>query len=422
MKRKSWIFFLVASSIFLLTTVSFADSLKLKGKKVIEGEIFSVSESHIGFKNEVYGYFPWANVEWVKTSNENFEEKIQKFAPGKLKSPSLEELGIKKAEDKLTSGDWQERKKAVVELSKSKDPTIFNKLCEKLKTEKNKEVKLTIIKAFGDIGNKSAVPILVKYLKEDPNPEFREASARSLGKLKDDSAFYELQDRLLKDADEDVKIAIIWALGEMKDRRAIPLLLKFLDLDKYRYGSSFQVEVIRALGKIEPENNDVVFSVSKILTHPRFGYSTVAKECISLLGEAARRNNDLAADFLIKAVKKYLNNPRSLSSYRAGLIISELGKNKEKKAIPLLIDAISERSLSDKAATALIEINDQSVTPHLIEILKKAEDRDIRKNIIEVLGALKDRRARKILTKIAIEDPDSYIRAVAQKALSKIED
>ena len=89
-----------------------------------------------------------------------------------------------------------------------------------------------------------------------------------------------------------------------------------------------------------------------------------------------------------------------------------------------MIDAISERSLSDKAATALIEINDQSVTPHLIEILKKAEDRDIRirKNIIEVLGALKDRRARKILTKIAIEDPDSYIRAVAQKALSKIED
>ena len=331
MKRKSWIFFLVASSIFLLTTVSFADSLKLKGKKVIEGEIFSVSESHIGFKNEVYGYFPWANVEWVKTLNENFEEKIQKFAPGKLKSPSLEELGIKKAEDKLTSRDWQERKKAVVELSKSKDPTIFNKLCEKLKTEKNKEVKLTIIKAFGDIGNKSAVPILVKYLKEDPNPEFREASARSLGKLKDDSAFYELQDRLLKDADEDVKIAIIWALGEMKDRRAIPLLLKFLDLDKYRYGSSFQVEAVRALGKIEPENNDVVFSVSKILTTKPQGvvyHGIFLKECVSLLGEAARRNNDLAADFLIKAVKKYLNNPRSLSSYGVGLIISELGRRK----------------------------------------------------------------------------------------------
>lgn len=426
--RKLHVFILLVATLMLLLEGSgFTDSLKIRGRKLMEGEVVSADSTHIGFKTHgIYSYFPWDKVQWVMSLDGNMERKIREFAPGKFKSPSMQQLRRKKSKEKLTSSNWQERKEGVLQLSRFKDPALFTRFSQMLDEEENEEVKAAIIKALGEIGNRSATPILIEYLK-DPDPQLRKAAIISLQKLKDPRSLPVLRERLTKDANDKVRAIIAQTLGSMKDEASISLLLSFLRNYKGGSATESQIWALRALGQIQPENTDVVFTLSKILMG-QYGGWRFKRECVDVIGKAAKKGSNLAVDALLEAGKKYL--PKSLErGYWIPLlraIIFRLGESGDRRTTSFLLRALSLKvgygKVSQEAAEALIKINDPSITPHLIENLKEAKNRYVRKSIIQVLGAMGDKRAGNILRKIAIEDPNSQIREAAREALSQMQD
>ena len=118
-------------------------------------------------------------------------------------------------------------------------------LVEMLQSQKEpEEIQLIILKALGDMGKTTQVPIspIIEALK-DENPHIRSQAIESLGKIKDKKSVPALLCLLEEEPD---KYPIIWSLGEIGDKRAIPALNQLLNSkDK-----SVQYNACKALKKI----------------------------------------------------------------------------------------------------------------------------------------------------------------------------
>jgi HEAT repeat protein len=94
--------------------------------------------------------------------------------------------------------------------------------------DKNPYVRATAAKVLGEIGDKTAVPALIKALK-DENPDVRTAAAEALGKIGDKRAVPHLI-KALKDKYFYVRTAAAKAIFMLiKDERVIPILKRILE-------------------------------------------------------------------------------------------------------------------------------------------------------------------------------------------------
>jgi HEAT repeat protein len=92
--------------------------------------------------------------------------------------------------------------------------------------KESKDTELDILKALGQLGKITEVPVsaLIDKLK-DKDPAIRAQTSEALGKIKDTKAAAALVKLLEEEPDN---YAIIWALGEIGDQGAVPALNRLL--------------------------------------------------------------------------------------------------------------------------------------------------------------------------------------------------
>lgn len=92
--------------------------------------------------------------------------------------------------------------------------------------------KAFVINTLGKMRSKKAVPILLGFL-EDIKRDIRIASARALGDIADIGTIKPLVNRSIEDPDVNVRKAAIIALGMIRAKEAFEPLLKLLDTERY---------------------------------------------------------------------------------------------------------------------------------------------------------------------------------------------
>jgi HEAT repeat protein len=150
---------------------------------------------------------------------------------------------IEKAIMALDSLTMDERSNAIRLLSQFNQPSSKEVLLSAMKTHPLYDVRFSAAEALGEVGDKAAVPVLIKALKD--NDDFRVRAAEALGKIGDKSAVPGLIEAL-KDPDYLVRRNAAIILGEIGYKEAQPGLIEALnDAD-----DNVRRIAIDALGKI----------------------------------------------------------------------------------------------------------------------------------------------------------------------------
>jgi len=206
--------------------------------------------------------------------------------------------------------------------NRSENKSESDLLLEKLDDSDILEKKKAIFK-IGEKKIAKAVPKLISLLKNDNDPVVRNSAARALGKIGDREHLDQIVETLIEaldDKDYYVRVNACWGLGKIKDSRAIPHLIKMVDPDQRVYSMGVDI--------IESKNGEQL--------------STKLKE------EGIK-----FSDVIVEAIKS-------------------LGKIKDPKGLPALIEALKDESdgaVRCAAALAMGQIKDESAVPYLITAL-----------------------------------------------------
>jgi HEAT repeat protein len=189
---------------------------------------------------------------------------------------------------------------------------------------------------------------------------------------------------------------LIDALGTAKDPKAVPTLVEFLSEEAHR------VSAIRALGKIGDTSvypQLVIF----LKNEGDWGAGDAAKEV--LIGEQnyATLKDALNSDDSATRIKAALllceqeqqegcqiliDAIHSIPKQEQGRLIDALGTAKDPKAVPTLVEFLSEEEQRISAIRALGKIGDTSVYPQILELLKDDDD-NIKCAVAECIEELK---------------------------------
>ncbi len=119
---------------------------------------------------------------------------------------------------------------AVTQARQEKEPKLVQALSQVSISDANATIRSRAVESLGVIGDKSAIPSLIRALGDDDRKVRREA-VEALGKLKDPAAVRPL---LAMAKTEDKPYDVVWALGQIASKEAIPILTPMLDSsDKY---------------------------------------------------------------------------------------------------------------------------------------------------------------------------------------------
>ncbi|WP_330204051.1 HEAT repeat domain-containing protein [Cyanobacterium sp. Dongsha4] len=113
-----------------------------------------------------------------------------------------------------------------VESSPAPDPELMLQLIR----SDNKQEQIQAVRAFCEISEPRAIPILIEFLNNNC-PLIRVSSAYALGRNTDESAVVPLINTLKNDWNGYVRKGIVWALGNNGDERAFEPLLNALKTD-----------------------------------------------------------------------------------------------------------------------------------------------------------------------------------------------
>jgi len=101
----------------------------------------------------------------------------------------------------------------------------------------------------------------------------------------------------------------------------------------------------------------------------------------------------------------------------------ELGKLKDRKAIPALLVALKDpnMALRNNAAFALGEIGAGEAVPHLIDLLRDPEER-VRKSVVKAMGMIRARETVAPLIQVLETEISRVVRKSAIRSLGQIGD
>ncbi|QEE15639.1 HEAT repeat domain-containing protein [Promethearchaeum syntrophicum] len=246
-------------------------------------------------------------------------------------------------------------------------------LLKKLDDEDILEKKKAIFK-IGEKKIVKAVPTLISLLKNDEDSVVRNSAARAIGKIGDREHLDQIVEALIEalgDADYYVRVNACWGLGKIKDSRAIPHLIEMVDPDQRVYTMGDEI--------LE---------------------STTEEQASTKLKEEGMKFSDV----IVEAIKS-------------------LGKIKDPKALPALIEALKDESdgtVRCAAALAMGQIKDEAAVPYLISAL---DDKYwyVRRDAAKALSKLKAKSV-KAAPMLARKMTDMYdeVREFALKALLAI--
>jgi HEAT repeat protein len=267
--------------------------------------------------------------------------------------------------------------------------------------------RLAAVKALTRLNDNEAVDPLINCLN-DADGKVRLYAVKALRQLKDKRAVMPLIQRL-DDSDLQVRRAAVDALKRLGDTRAVEPLLELTD-DRH-----IRVYVVRALPWFDdPRVTDFFL---ELLQNPNGEMQLEAVKYFS------RNPDQRAVKFLIPLLQ---SANKDMPSWAAGA----LGASRDKRAVKPLIKLLTRKPpvrnkekkniyrYKRSAVLALGKIGDKRAYPLLVDALK---DEELKGFAILALGHLQDKRATPILATY-LSDPSPHIRSFAIRSLGQIGD
>jgi HEAT repeat protein len=377
--------------------------------------------------------------------------------------------------------------KALMKIGKKPKTSLDIKpLIAKLKS-RNSWIRREAADSLGDVGNQEAADHLIPLLK-DKDEYVRQAAARALGKLRGKKAVEPLIAGL-KDPEVNVRAFSVWALGEIQDTRAIePLCNSLFDKEQKVKDHSFEalrkfrdpvsrttmVNTLIRNSKTESSAGVILSSlirlegkgvVLKALQDPKGDNAKTLRNYINLMEANIYNVSDIATKALVDypdrgMVISELSNYISAQTGAPTRSFSLLGRLKDRRTLPILLDALNKRKdsydrltvinaldeLGDKeavepllqilvddkeysgiriaAARALGKFGDARAVEPLLQILKdERENKEVKRDAAFALGTFRDKRAIEPLINILkSRNEDIWLRVAAASSLGNIGD
>jgi HEAT repeat protein len=198
------------------------------------------------------------------------------------------------------------------------------------------------------------------------------------------------------------------ALGSSKDQRAVTILQDFLSLDDYR------IRAIHALGKIKDEKSFQL--LLNLLQHNDDAVKCAAAESIDALGVP----NGPA---MIIAQLTVMSSQQQLSGNFIFIALRIAAKYQLAVPPEVLINLLQHKNVDWQrqrdAVKALGNQKDKEAVPALIEALKNSHP-EVRKEAAWALSQIGDASAKKPLSALAQNDKNSDVRSAANQAVRNI--
>ncbi len=273
----------------------------------------------------------------------------------------------------LKSNSNNIKRYAIKVLGKRKDTTAVKPLLALLESSDGKYLIQEIANALGEIGDKRAVPALIKIYPIGDRWD-RISIAESMAHFPCSDETINFLGNILKDKDKYVREAAVQSLGELKDERILALLKPALKDDEL----NVQRSAVEAL--LKTKNKKAVPILFKAYVDAEGGVLNIQDYIAQYLRQCS--------NWVIEPLKAGLKH--------------------------------HNRSIRRLSASLLCGFADEGSIPLYIKFLKNKET-FIRYSAAEVLGKLKVKEAVKPLTRL-LKDKDSDVRGKAAWALGEIGD
>ena len=269
-----------------------------------------------------------------------------------------------------------------------------------LKSSKDEELRSIALISLGEGGKYMTVDGLIELLKS-PNATIRQSAIMALGRISDLKAVDPLLE-MLKDEDEQVRNYACNALAQIGESSATGPLLKLLD-DKepsVRSSAAYAIGLIGDDSAIEP----LLKAFKEADQNERWSLA-------SALASFGPRVFDIAVE-LSKSDKK--------GERQYGIDI--LSRSNDKRALPVLINALDDTSEDvRRAAASSLSAGGAEALKALLARLDKEKSVDVRIDMLRMLGYIGDAKAVPVLI-AAAKDDTARARSEAVRALGFFDD
>ncbi len=288
-------------------------------------------------------------------------------------------------------------------------------------------VQKELIEILGEIGDKSAIPLVIEALENGTEP-IRESAAKTMGAFRDLSTVEALI-RRLNDSNASVRGACGSALGLLRAVKAIRPLIPLLD-DPYADVREAASEALGKIGTVE-----VIKHCAPFLKHAKTEVRQAAVQCLGLIMDPRVTSHLISAldnsDRNVRRFAAHILGNRKIPQAAKPLVMalldedwqvrksaaSALGNLRDPRCIEALLDSLKDENIWVRyaAATALGRIGEPRAKPALHRCLK-SDVGPVRIAAMEALWAMKDAELLSHLIPLS-EDPDEEMRLTVAKIL-----
>lgn len=229
------------------------------------------------------------------------------------------------------------RRAAADGLRRVADKSMIPQLLEAAKGEDKTETMLVLIGLLGDLGDRAALPFFRDCLRSS-EPSVQAAALRAIGSFRDSSLVPFYLERLKVTTSAEVRLTLLRNLSGWGDRRAVEAFRRSLKDEDPRVRAA-ALEAI-----VEFQDPEVVALLAERLAGPSEP-DGAADHVIDLL--AAARLSSVAAQLISLAAK-------TDDAAVLGRLYVALGRTGDRRAIPLLAEAV-KKGASDELTAAAVE-------------------------------------------------------------------
>jgi HEAT repeat protein len=280
------------------------------------------------------------------------------------------------------------RNSATEALVRIAEPAI-NPIVERLRSEQDIDVRLSLVNLLGDLRSRSGFDILISLLATESDINVASSIISSLGKYRDAVALPHLM-RALRSEDLWLKFHVVEALGEIGDRAALPSVLPL-------YGEkSLRKPVLEAIGKIA-DVGTVTFLLNIIANEERLNLTAlralvrIAEASKPRIVEQSERHliqRKFRESFPRQKVVPLIEHLQSTSKRDVkSFILKFLGWSGDERALPVLLAYLEQPETAEVAAQGLIDFGPAAMES-ILNALRNAEEDEIVALLLRVINVI----------------------------------
>jgi HEAT repeat protein len=262
-------------------------------------------------------------------------------------------------------------------------------IVERLRTEDDVDVRLSLVNLLGDLRSPDGFDMLVQMLETETDINVSSSIVSSLGKYRDAAALPALL-RVLQREDLWLKFHAVEALGEIGDRAALPKILPLYN------EKSLRKPVLEAIGKIADVGT--VSFLLRIITDEEKLNLTALRALVRIADASKPRIVEQAERQLIQRkfresfpqekiaplIEHLHSTPkRDVKSF----ILTFLGWSGDARVLPVLMNFLEQPDTAEVAAQALIDFGEGAVEA-ILTGLRNAEEDEIVALLLRVINVI----------------------------------